>query len=266
MVSRFIREGRLHGVRANKKDGWMIKEYDLYDFIDEEMPGIVEMVYVYDKYSESIIVQNSEGYLKVKKRLSSIDVDQDAALNKIHSELNFIKEQIKRLKKPSIMEKSNSNPKPNPPKVNPSKNTEEKKNKYAKLKYENFKKVLKGSKVFTEQELVSNDLEIKAIYRAYYDETNKIMRSKIIQENNFKCPITGEKMKTFVPLLKNTVPQIMQKIETKELFINEDGTIGTSSGPNEKKENVKNSPEPKNSENIKGEDVDLEEEEVDVTN
>ncbi|MFS0783228.1 hypothetical protein [Bacillus sp. 1P06AnD] len=70
MVSRFIRNGRLIGERDTRKDGWRIKEVDLYDFIDNEKPGIVEVMHVYDQYLNNLSVNSSaEEYLKFKSEL-----------------------------------------------------------------------------------------------------------------------------------------------------------------------------------------------------
>ncbi|WP_345243222.1 hypothetical protein [Pontibacillus salipaludis] len=50
MVSRWIREEKLPADRSdNRKIGWQILEDDLYDFISERNPGIVEIIAWYEE-------------------------------------------------------------------------------------------------------------------------------------------------------------------------------------------------------------------------
>lgn len=59
-VSRYIREGRLYAEKASRKDGYKIKESDLYEFIDEERPMIGEVMEIYDQFTDGELVPKRE--------------------------------------------------------------------------------------------------------------------------------------------------------------------------------------------------------------
>ncbi|WP_026583987.1 helix-turn-helix domain-containing protein [Bacillus sp. J33] len=59
-VSRYIREGRLYAEKASRKDGYKIKESDLYEFMDEEMPMIGEVMEIYDQFIDGELVPKRE--------------------------------------------------------------------------------------------------------------------------------------------------------------------------------------------------------------
>ncbi|MDR7074677.1 hypothetical protein [Fictibacillus barbaricus] len=262
-VSRYIREGRLHGVKATRKDGWMIKEYDLYEFIDEEMPGIVEMVYIYDKYSESVIVPNSESYLKGKKRIIAAEKNLDDVLNKINDELNHLNQQIEQLKKPSSKEKTinGTNPVLQQPSDKSPSIPKKKGNKYEKVKFGKFKELLIEKEIINEVDTDSLENEMKIIYNVYFDD-QELMRDNVFKENGYMCPVSQEEMKVFVPLLKKTFPQLLKQIKDKKLVLKEDGTVGPPIEQKVKKEDVKKTPDISKDGEINGEEIELVEEEA----
>ncbi|PLS17623.1 DNA-binding protein [Bacillus sp. M6-12] len=51
MVTRWIREGKIRAERSeNRKDGWRIHHEDLFEFIEEQRPGMPEIMAVHDWY------------------------------------------------------------------------------------------------------------------------------------------------------------------------------------------------------------------------
>jgi hypothetical protein len=275
MVSNFIREGRLKGERASRKEGWMIKEYDLYDFIDEEKPGIVEIVYVYDKYSESVSVPTSEEFLfeksrriqlllendkecKEKKRVYSDEVRIDNTtkdlLKKLSKDVNEIREEVKGIKSRGIpkAEKKSSLPI----------NKDEKKksikiNNYEPKTFEDFKALLKSEGIITDIEMESHQEEIKIVYYVYYDQVGKIS-NEIRSENGFKSKLLKDQtQKTFLPFIKNTFKALLQKAKDNEIIINEDGIV---EAVNQEQQEVKDSD--KSQEEIDGAGVRLKEREI----
>jgi hypothetical protein len=259
-VSRFIREKRLHGVRGKRKDGWIIKESDLYEFIDEEKPGIVEMVYVYDKYAEGILVPSSETFLKGKKRIAAAEKNLDDVLNKIHDDLNRLNQQIEQITKTS-KEKSTfgSNTVEPPRDKSPSDIPKKKINKYKKVILKKFKDLLIKKEILKKDDVASLEIEIRIIYRVYFDDEGH-MREKVFNENGYICPVTKEEMKVFVPLLKKTISQLLKKIKDKELVWKQDGTVGAPDDQTEKKEDINSSSQNELDEVEKGKNVGLDEE------
>ena len=221
MVSRFIREGRLVGERGTRKDGWKIKESDLYDFIDEEKPGIIEMVYIYDKYSESVFVPTSEDYLSKKKKL--------------HVKVN------EQLDEPLSIQNENT------PDVLHSANTKEvdidgishkvakkKKIKYEKVTYDKFCEILKKNNVISQDESITLIEELKLVYFVYYDQTTTL-REEILCDNGFySCPLLPDQtQKTFLPLLKNSAPKLLEKAKLQVLYYGMDGKVKVKEGYSE---------------------------------
>jgi hypothetical protein len=243
MVSQFIREGRLKGERASRKEGWLINEYDLYDFIDEEKPGIVEMVYVYDKYSESVYIPTSEEFLFEKSRRiqlllkndkelkEKVEVDKDEMkkdnstkelLIKLCTAVDKISKEIKGINNgvASKPVKKNSLP------INKDKKKKAfKKNKYEPKTFEEFKALLKSEGIITDIEIESDQQEIKIVYYVYYDQEGKIS-NEIKSEDCFKSIfLKGQTQKTFLPFLKNTFKALLQKAKDKEIILNEEGVV-----------------------------------------
>lgn len=214
-VSKFIREGRLRGVRGYRKDGWLINESDLYEFIDEEKPGIVEMVYVYDKYSESVNVPDAEAYLKGKSRIISTDKSLEKALTNIQQELKKMNERIQYLEKPKIKQSTFFDDVP------PSDIPKKKTNKYEKYNLTKFKTLLQDVK-----DVDLTEDRINVIYHVYFGK-DEHMRVDIFSERGYKCPVLKEEMKTFLPLIKKTTPRLLKKIKNEELVLNEDGEVGS---------------------------------------
>jgi hypothetical protein len=66
MVTRWIRQGKLNGVRsANRKDGYLVSEEDLFEFIEEQCPGLPHVMNFYKDYIENLTVLKVKG---IKKR------------------------------------------------------------------------------------------------------------------------------------------------------------------------------------------------------
>jgi hypothetical protein len=243
-VSQFIREGRLYGERGSRKEGWKIKESDLYDFIDEEKPGIVEMVYVYDKYFETVFTPSSEDYLVNRNRMkSSFNEDKVERCNemntpdlvgevqeikddtiKLNKELIKLSQQIERLEKINGKILSDSKKPSSHEKAIPDKQKSEK-NKHVKMKFKKFKSTLIKSKVFTDAEFTSHEAELKVVYYVYFNDDGK-MRDKVIDGDGYRCPIiTTEFQKSYVPLIKKTVRVLLEKAKDKKLILNENGDV-----------------------------------------
>lgn len=74
-------------------------------------------------------------------------------------------------------------------------------------------------------EYLNDQQTLKDVYDVYYD-TNGQMKNEVISPNgSFCCPITKEQKKTFLPLIKITVPKIFDKFkedsEEEEYAVNE---------------------------------------------
>ena len=55
MVARWIREGKIHGIRSeNRKEGYRVSEDELFEFIEEQRPGLSSIFQVYESYVKQL--------------------------------------------------------------------------------------------------------------------------------------------------------------------------------------------------------------------
>ncbi|PAL14825.1 helix-turn-helix domain-containing protein [Peribacillus simplex] len=96
MVTRWIREGKIYGIRSeNKKEGYRIYEDDLFDFIEEQRPGLPSIFEVYEEYIKKL----NPNYIELTEQ--PIDKEQkgfiDTEENNEATEFNHLKEQLEKL-------------------------------------------------------------------------------------------------------------------------------------------------------------------------
>ncbi|HWL23483.1 MAG TPA: hypothetical protein VNR38_07005 [Ureibacillus sp.] len=55
MVARWIREGKIQGIRSeNRKEGYRVSEDELFEFIEEQRPGLPSIIEVYESYVKQL--------------------------------------------------------------------------------------------------------------------------------------------------------------------------------------------------------------------
>lgn len=55
MVARWIREGKIQGIRSeNRKEGYRVSEDELFEFIEEQRPGLSSIFQVYESYVKQL--------------------------------------------------------------------------------------------------------------------------------------------------------------------------------------------------------------------
>lgn len=96
MVTRWIRSGKIYGIRSeNKKEGYRIYEDDLFDFIEEQRPGLPSIFEVYEEYIKKL----NPNYIELTEQ--PIDKEQkgfiDTEENNEATEVNHLKEQLEKL-------------------------------------------------------------------------------------------------------------------------------------------------------------------------
>ncbi|MBS4171812.1 helix-turn-helix domain-containing protein [Bacillus sp. FJAT-49736] len=112
MVTRWIREGKIRAVRTdNRKDGYRVAEDDLFDFIEEQRPGL-EMVMngYYDHYIKDVrlnLFKEENSPVLLDKDDEDEDEDEQASNEEKDTELNDVKSKITELEnKFNILQKS----------------------------------------------------------------------------------------------------------------------------------------------------------------
>ncbi len=55
MVARWIREGKIQGIRSeNRKEGYRVSEDELFEFIEEQRPGLPSIMQIYESYVKQL--------------------------------------------------------------------------------------------------------------------------------------------------------------------------------------------------------------------
>lgn len=103
MVTRWIRDGKLYGIRGeNRKEGYKVAEDDLYEFIEEQRPGLASIFEVYEGYIKALRPdQNTEELPKElvtpdSKITHSSELDE-ITHNPLTEEISNLKEKINNL-------------------------------------------------------------------------------------------------------------------------------------------------------------------------
>ncbi|MFF2587617.1 hypothetical protein ACFVSS_06935 [Peribacillus butanolivorans] len=88
MVTRWIREGKINGIRSeNKKEGYRIYEEDLFDFIEEQRPGLPSIFEVYEEYIKNLnpnqnglnehpVDKEQKGFIEAEEKEEKSEVSQ----------------------------------------------------------------------------------------------------------------------------------------------------------------------------------------------
>ncbi|MDN4525503.1 hypothetical protein [Fictibacillus fluitans] len=243
LVSGYIRDGRLKGERATRKDGWKIKEDDLYDFIDEEKPGIVEMVYVFERYADTVLAPTSENYLRKKGSLLAIS-DENKEDNSPPSLISNDTGQYE-IPLESKNETGAENPENNTVEIlNVFKTLLDKKfdelqkqvsymlkkeikdlsvkikdNHPTPMSYDEVLDYLKKENKLTQEDAEQYQEELRAVYHVYYD-SEELVKDGIYKDGKYHCSITENNSTKIHLLIKKTFDDLFDKAKNKELPIN----------------------------------------------
>ncbi|MGM9986270.1 MAG: hypothetical protein ACI35O_03475 [Bacillaceae bacterium] len=250
MVTRFIRNERLKAERDSRKNGWRIREEDLYDFIEDERPGMVEIIYIYDRYIESLFVEsNPEPFIQpllsnqqlIHKEATTLqlspeenksqnaeteysetkgDLDQlipsDVIQQKTETSERWIQEILEHPSFQAKLTQSVSQLK----EVILAKIPKQRKNgsnegrrKYEKKTFTEFIEVLKKALIKPSVDSYTNE-ELNYVYQHYYDENNKMKEGVFVNAEKGPmhiCLETNIEKQQFIYLLRETVPLIIKK-------------------------------------------------------
>lgn len=235
MVTRFIRDGKLYAERSeNRRDGYRIKESDLYDFIDNYYDGIVPAMAFYEEHVDKLKIEMpcrkvTVNEVKEEKKDKVIDeVGQPAAVpatteekkevTKVNSSLE---DKLERLIDILL---SKSNLQPTTPivektKKEPKESKRPRGEQHRKKSLEKFITHLK--KVVTEKDRSDNGL-MKSVYEIYFDEKDKMHKYVNPEFETFECPVTNKRVKEgkFLDLLQESVPIIIEQLKEKSQTVN----------------------------------------------
>ncbi|CAM5219127.1 hypothetical protein UACE39S_03225 [Ureibacillus acetophenoni] len=70
MVARWIREGKIQGIRSeNRKEGYRVSEDELFEFIEEQRPGLPSIMQIYDSYVRQLKPEFQEENITEKQEI-----------------------------------------------------------------------------------------------------------------------------------------------------------------------------------------------------
>ncbi|TYS87717.1 helix-turn-helix domain-containing protein [Rossellomorea aquimaris] len=248
MITRWIREGKIPAVRGeNRKEGYKILDEDLFEFIEEQRPGLPFIMEVYQEHVKKITPiqpkQNCEsientGTNKVKDNVA----EQEKMISELQEEkqiLEFdvleLKEQINELIKTNelltienqicnelyglvddenLKLKTQINSNSIKKFKNKSNNGERTDLKMKSLSYNEFENlglslIKKMNKNLEEDEVISN---LKEVYQKIFD-VNGCINGNYLKEKIFICPYTHREYKSPKAYYKNLIRNSLKNIE-----------------------------------------------------
>lgn len=89
MVARWIREGKIQGIRSdNRKEGYRVSEDELFEFIEEQRPGLPSIMQVYESYVKQLKPEcQDDNLIEMQENLNK-------NLQSIENENNGLREQV----------------------------------------------------------------------------------------------------------------------------------------------------------------------------
>ncbi|MFB5165837.1 helix-turn-helix domain-containing protein [Parageobacillus toebii] len=252
MVTRWIREGKIKAERsANRKEGWRIYHDDLFEFIEEQRPGLPEVMGVYEWYVENSFSMLANDHREKHNKLDSEEVKGDSThseelmkqlmeeknqlenqLINMQDELNLVYEQITELTvKVQKLEEENAfliglyeqmdemyqelEKKNQQESSNETPKTMERKLK-KEMSIEDFKmifeKVIKGYKSETINYIQQENKLINEIYTLFFNEDGEL-KNEVIDDGEYICPLTKKKYKKNLrSMLKNAIRTKLEQI------------------------------------------------------
>ena len=250
MVTRWIRQGKIRAERSeNRKEGWRIHHDDLFEFIEEQRPGLPEIMSVYEWYVENafspMVNGNSEkGAAFDSERVKYMDIDSKELIEQLleekkqlenqlismQDEMNLVYEKVAELTtKVQKLKEENAflielyeqidemyqelKKKNQQESGNGTPKTMERKLKKV-MSAEDFKTIVK--EVINEYEgetidLMQQEGKLTAeIYPLFFNEDGKL-KNEIINEEEYNCPLTGKKYKNLKSMLKNAIRTKLEK-------------------------------------------------------
>ncbi|KAB7704906.1 hypothetical protein F9802_15180 [Bacillus aerolatus] len=230
MVTRWIRQGRIQGVRSDyRKEGYLISEESLFDFIEEERPGLSSVYEIYDEFIKNLQVEKNrkldieldieEIHLKLRNLEEQLlEVQQEKQIvemnlieqleekreleeeNELLTELyeliqadnEQLKKQLKQLNTSTLPTKQNKD----------SHNTKSKYN----VSYSEFERTSTDllDELNVDLKDLSNQEQLKKVYNELF-EKNGELRSELLDSGNIICPYTKKSLKQVKRIINNAL-------------------------------------------------------------
>jgi len=251
MVTRWIREGKIPAMRSeNRKEGYKVLEEDLYEFIEEQRPGLRATFEGYKEYIKILKQGLIEDELKhdeiegeitsekeeidLKEQLEQlentiIDLHEERQINEMklienmeHNNellqenmlLNELFEMLDKQNK-ELKEKLN-----NEVKFKSRTETENEHSvndvieKSTQLTFEDFKKL--SNEISSNYDFQDADNHMTIVYKKMYDENGIPKKELVMPDGGIKCPYSHKTYKQQKRLVKSAVLCYFEKLQSKD--------------------------------------------------
>lgn len=95
MVTRWIREGKIQGIRSeNRREGYRVSEDDLLDYIEELRPGLPAIMEIYEEYIKNLGFQQNEEEKQTQDNFQNLEIEQESKVMEYEKEINDLRDQI----------------------------------------------------------------------------------------------------------------------------------------------------------------------------
>jgi hypothetical protein len=257
MVVRWIREDKLRGTRTeNRKDGYLIEEDHLYEFITERAPGMVQLVEVHQEYLDKIVFNPKETSHQIRTTQETSVIEermriQEENISKLTSQLEFLKHEVSQDVEEQIQQSKVEIREMLQQEFNAQNNT------LKDLMSDFLQKQKQSSDPAHEEEPDEEDDEDnhctwdefqKMVYKQipnekkedrekmlvdlqkYYDlmfTDGRIKSNLISGTGKIKCPLTNVQSKYIRTLFKKTIPEYFKKHTDKDTPVGNEPKAGT---------------------------------------
>lgn len=249
MVTRWIREGKIKAIRSeNRKDGWRIAHDDLFDFIEEDKPGLHSIMLKYEedqaRKMPEIISNKLNGKPDGAKDTTQYSVKSEVHRNTtkkgmvdedipqfqseeldLKKELSNTTNRLENLEKQysnliEIVNKINekiesSNGDGNQKEKNGKMNVKTGDNKHP-ISYKEALEKLKSAMTNYSLETKKEEVITHQILQAYFDEKKRWKEGVFLGDKTYKCPINGKNCKSVKTMLKNAVEKKIAEINEQD--------------------------------------------------
>lgn len=95
MVTRWIREGKIQGIRSeNRREGYRVSEDDLLDYIEELRPGLPAIMEIYEEYIKKLGFQQNEEEKHTQDNIQNLEIEQESKVREYEKEIKDLRNQI----------------------------------------------------------------------------------------------------------------------------------------------------------------------------
>lgn len=230
MVTRWIREGKILATRSpERKEGYRIYEEDLYEFIEDQRPGLITIMDGYSQYIKSIQLDEveTEAELEAEPKAEPSIQDKEVevfskGIDKVQSHQKELEASINQLQEDFVEQRQNiseilvqvqslinqsteEGTKSLDHYEQNSTETKQEKREIKIMQLKDFKRIYNDIIKQLGVNLTDEEQEnsIIFVYNSLYETDGQVKEELQSGEGNIKCPLTNKEYKQHKRLIRN---------------------------------------------------------------